>query len=633
MRPSLSQRLTGVIPALSARRRRPLHRLAAAVIAAGVLVGSLPAQAAPEHAIAMHGTPKYGADFTHFDYVNPDAPKGGTVKFAAIGSFDSLNPFILQGTAPSGVSLLFDTLMVSSDDEAFTEYGLLAESVEVPADRSWVAFTLRPQARFHDGTPVTVEDVIWSLNTLKTKGQPFYQYYYANVAKAEQTGPRTVRFTFDGTNNRELPLILGQLPVLPKHHWVKDGTEADFGAASLEVPLGSGPYKVATFEAGRYIVYQRNEDWWAKDLPVTRGLYNFDQIRYDFYRDSTVALEAFKAGAYDIRPENVSKLWATAYDFPAVQENKVRKLSFPHHMPSGMQGFAFNLRRAPFDQPLVRKALAYAFDFEWSNQNLFYGQYNRTNSYFDNSELAATGTPSAAELALLEPLKADLPPEVFGPAYKAPSTEGPGGVRANLRQAMALLKQAGYEVKNGVLTNAQGQPLRFEILLGQPTFERVVLPYVQNLKRLGIEASVRTVDSAQYENRVENYDFDMLIATWGQSLSPGNEQREFWGCDAAKRPGSRNLTGVCSPAIEALIDHVITADSRDDLITATRALDRALLWSALVIPQWHISSNRIAFWNHFGMPTVVPMQGVNIFSWWVDPKGVSATFEPQSEGQ
>ncbi len=625
------------------RSASPLNRpwsWAAATLAAMVALSPLAmaqqamaADAPPSHGIAMHGDLKYPATFTHFDYVNPDAPKGGTVKFAAIGTFDSLNPYIFQGTAPSGISLLFDTLMVSADDEAFTEYGLIAESVEVPEDRSWVAFTLRPEARFHDGTPVTVEDVIWSLETLKTKGAPFYGYYYANVKKAEKTGPRTVRFTFDGSSNRELPLILGQLPVLPKHGWVKDGKEVDFSAVSLDIPIGSGPYKVADFEAGRHITYQRDPSWWAKDLPVARGLYNFDQIRYDFYRDSTVALEAFKAGAYDIRPENVAKLWATAYDFPAVSEGKVRAIAFPHHMPSGMQGFAFNLRRAPFDDPRVRQALTYAFDFEWSNQNLFYGQYNRTTSYFDNSELAASGTPSAAELALLEPFRADLPPQVFGPTYQPPSTDGKGGLRANLRQAMALLKDAGYTVKDGVLVNKAGQPFNFEVLLGQPTFERVVLPYVQNLKRLGITATVRTVDSAQYQSRVDAFDFDMIVAVWGQSLSPGNEQREFWGCDAAKRQGSRNVTGVCSPAIDALVDTVITAHSRDDLITATRALDRVLQWSHLVIPHWHISSTRVAFWNRFGMPDVVPMQGVNLFSWWNDPKGIPATFEPRSEGQ
>ncbi|GAB3448120.1 hypothetical protein GCM10027396_20900 [Insolitispirillum peregrinum] len=424
-----------------------------------------------------------------------------------------------------------------------------------------------------------------------------------------------------------MPLTLGEMPILPKHFW--DGK--DFSASTLEPPVGSGPYRLKSFEAGRHVVYERVADWWAKDLPVTRGLYNFDTIRYDYYRDTTVALEAFKAGAYDVRPENVAKLWATGYDFPAVKDGKVLKLDVPHKMPSGMQGFAYNLRRPLFQDDRVRQALALAFDFEWSNQNLFYGQYLRTVSYFDNSELAATGLPGKDELALLEPLRKDLPPDVFTAVYQPPSTAGDNGLRVNLRQAMELLKAAGWSVKDGVLTNAQGQPFRFEILLSDPTWERIALPFAQNLKRLGIEASVRTVDSAQYQTRMDTFDYDMTVEVWGQSLSPGNEQRDFWGCTAAKQDGSRNTTGICSPAIDALIEKVVQAKDRNELITATRALDRVLLWSHQVIPHWHISSSRVALWNRFGMPAVSPMQGMQLMAWWTDPKGLPTGFQPKAE--
>lgn len=593
-------------------------------LAAGVASGAVgtvawAADPQPVHALAMHGQPKYPATFDHFDYVNPAAPKGGELRLAAIGSFDSTNSFIVKGQPPAGIGLIYDTLLTSAADEPFSEYGLLAETVEVPEDRSWIIFTLRKQARFHDGSPVTADDVLWTYQTLKEKGSPSYRFYYANVAKAEKLSPLRVKFTFDGTPNRELPLILGQMPVLPKAFW--KGRE--FDQTTLDIPLGSGPYQVKALEAGRSIVYQRVKDWWAKDLPVVKGLYNFDSLRYDYYRDTTVALEAFKANAYDLRMENVSKLWATGYDFPARSEGKVVLKSFPHQLPSGMQGFAFNLRRPLFQDPRVRQALAYAFDFEWSNQNLFYNQYVRTRSYFDNSPLAAQGLPSADELALLEPLRAQVPPEVFTTAYQPPMTEGDNGQRENLKKAMALLKQAGWEVKEGVLTNKDGQPFRFEILLSDATWERISLPFAQNLKRLGIEASVRTVDSAQYQNRSDSFDFDMTVEVWGQSLSPGNEQRDYWGCDAAKTTGSRNTTGVCSPAIETLVQAIVSARTPQELQTATRALDRVLQWSHLVIPHWHISASRLAFWNHFGMPSVTPMQGMNIFGWWFDANGIA----------
>lgn len=576
--------------------------------------GTTPLQVRPAHAIAMHGKPKYGPAFTHFDYVNPDAPKGGTLKQHAIGSFDSLHPWIVKGTPPVGIGLVYDTLLTSSADEAFTEYGLIAESVEVPDDRSWVVFTLREEARFHDGHPITADDVIWTFNSLREKGDPFYRFYYANVAAVEKLGPLRVKFSFDGAVNRELPLIIGQMPVLPKHYWA----DRDFTQATLEPPLSSGPYRVARWEPGRFVEYERVADYWGKDLPVNVGKYNFGTIRYDYYRDTTVALEAFKAGAYDLRVENVSKLWATGYEVPALARGEMVKREFEHDMPSGMQGFAYNLRNPLFSDPRVRRALAYAFDFEWTNKTLFYGQYARTRSYFDNSELASRGLPSDGQRELLEPLKDDVPGEVFTEVYTPPAVVDRDDLRDNLKTALGLLREAGWRVEDGVLMK-DGRPFQFEILLSSPTWERITLPFAQNLRRLGIEATVRTVDSAQFENRVESFDFDMIVAVWGQSLSPGNEQREFWGCRAAETPGSRNYTGICSPAVEALIDLIVQAPDRDALITRTRALDRVLLWNHLVIPHWHTPYTRVAYWDKFGLPPEVPMQGVQILTWWIDP--------------
>lgn len=582
----------------------------------------------PAHAVAMHGQPKYHSDFQHFDYVNSNAPKGGEARLAAIGSFDSFNPFIIRGQAADGLGLVFESLVTGSADEAFTEYGRIAESIEMPEDRSYVIFTLRPQARFHDGTPITADDVIFSFETLKAKGDPFYRFYYANVAGVERLGERRVKFSFSGGQNRELPLIMGQLPVLSKAYW----QNRDFEATTLEPPVGSGPYRVERFEPGRFIVYKRDENYWGKDLPVNRGSYNFDRMRYDYYRDTTVALEAFKAGEYDIRPENVAKLWATGYDFPAAQQGLVKKEELRHQRPSGMQGLAYNLRRPLFQDPRVRQALAYALDFEWTNRNLFYDQYTRTKSYFDNSELASSGLPSKEELAILEPLRDQLPKEVFTETYAPPVGGDPARMRENFSRALALLKEAGWTFKDRKLVNAQGQPFRFEILLSEPTWERIVLPFVRNLERLGIEADVRTVDSAQYENRVRDFDFDMVVNSWGQSLSPGNEQREFWGSQAADTPGSRNVAGIKNPAIDRLIDLVIAAPDRESLITRVRALDRVLLWSHLAIPNWHIPYDRVAYWDKLGRPEVVPMQGAQIFTWWVDP-GKAAALEKRKAAE
>jgi microcin C transport system substrate-binding protein len=573
------------------------------------------------HGASMYGDLKYGPDFTHFDYANPDAPDGGTLVLSAVGSFDSLNPYILKGTPASGLTLTFETLTTGSADEPFSEYGLIAESIEMPEDRSWVIFTLRPEARWHDGEPITVEDVIWSLETLKTKGHPFYRAYYANIAKAEKVGERQVKMTFEeGLINRELPLIAGQMPVLPKHYYEK----VPFDRTTLEPPLGSGPYKIRRLEPGRSIVYERVPDYWGADLPTNRGRNNFDVVRYEYFRDSNVALEAFKAGEYDFRAENESKLWATAYTGPAFDAGLIVKEEVPHERGTGMQGFVFNTRRDLFKDPRVRAALAYAFDFEWTNANLFYGQYTRTESYFSNSELAATGLPSAAELALLEPYRDELPDEVFTTAYEAPATDGSGNSRANLRAALQLLREAGWTVEDGKLRDASGRPFTFEILLVSPAFERIAGPFVQNLQRLGIEARVRTVDTAQYQNRLDQFDFDMTVASWGQSQSPGNEQRDFWSTPAADTAGSRNLAGIKDPVVDALIDKIIQAPTREDLVAATRALDRVLLWGHYVIPHWHIQVERVAYWNKFSHPEITPRFGLDLFAWWIDPAKVAA---------
>ena len=598
--------------------------LAGAVLALNGLIAMAVAVGAPLHGIALHGQPKYGPDFPHFDYVNPNAPKGGEARFAAIGSFDTFNPFNIKGEAADGIGRLFETLLTSSADEPFSEYGLIAESVDVADDRGSATFTIRPQAKFHDGSPITADDVLFSFATLKAKGSPFFRLYYASVAKAEKLGERQVKFVFASGENRELPLIMGQMPVLSKKYW----ENRDFAATTLDVPVGSGPYRVERFEPGRFIVYQRDVNYWGRDLPVNRGLHNMDRLRYDYYRDVIVALEAFKAGAYDLRLENSAKQWATGYDFPALSKGLVKKETFARQLPAGMQGFAFNLRRPLFQDARVRQALGYAFDFEWSNRNLFYNQYTRTRSYFDNSELAARGLPSPEELALLEPLRKDLPPEVFTTAYEPPVANDDTQLRANLQKALQLLQGAGWTFRDRKLVNAKtGEPFRFELLIAEPTWERIGLPFARNLERLGIEMSVRSVDSAQYENRLRAFDFDVVVNVWGQSLSPGNEQREFWSSAAADQPGSRNLVGLKNPAVDRMVDQVIAAPDRPSLVTRVRALDRALQWNFLVIPHWHIPYDRVAFWDKFGYPAVTPLQGVQLDAWWIDPAKDAALAE------
>ena len=579
------------------------------------------------HGMSLFGSLKYPADFRHYDYVDPKAPKGGEVRQAAIGTFDSLNQFIIKGSPAASLGLIYDTLMDDARDEPASEYGRLAESVEVPDDLSWVAFTLSEEARWHDGQPITPADVIFTFELLKKKGTPGFRYYYANVMKPEATGPRTVKFSFTGPKNRELPQIVGQMTVLPKHYW--EGR--DFEATTLEPPLGSGPYRIDGFEAGRWIRYARVEDYWARDLPTMKGRYNFDSYRIDYYREDQIALESFKARGFDFRMENNSKLWATSYRFPAVEDGRVVTELLDHELPSGMQGFVFNLRRAKFRSPQLRRALAHAFDFEWSNRTLFYGQYTRSTSYFSNSDLAATGLPSEAELALLEPLRGRIPDEVFTETYAPPKSDGSGNIRAQLRQATRLLKSAGFEIRDGKLIEpTSGKPFTMEILLGSPAFQRVVAPMVENLRRLGVEASIRVVDSAQYRRRLDTFDFDMIVSTFGQSLSPGNEQRNYWGSASADRKGSFNYIGIKDPAIDELIDHVIFAEDRATLIAACRALDRVLLWGHYVIPNWHIRSFRVAYWNRFARPAIRPKYGLGFFdTWWIDPAKEAAM---QAEG-
>lgn len=578
---------------------------------------AVPALAAVEnaHGIALHGEPKYKADFTHLDYANPAAPKGGELRLSAMGTFDSTNSYILKGDAAAGLSMVYETLMESTADEANSAYGLLAESISFPDDRSWVSFKLRKEAKFADGKPVTPDDVIWSFDTLKAKGHPFYRSYYNDVAKVEKTSDNEVKFTFTKPGNTELPLIMGQLPVLPKHDWEK----RKFEETTLDKVLGSGPYKIENVDPGRSITFIRVTDWWGAKLPINTGRYNFDRIHFDYYRDFTVAQEALLAGKFDFKQESSAKAWATAYDAPVVKNGLVKKEVIKNELPTGMQAFAYNIRRPLFADPKVREALAYAFDFEWSNKNLAYGSYMRTASYFHNSELAAAALPSADELALLEPFRTQLPERVFTEVYQPPKTDGSGNIRANMRKAIELLGQAGWTLKNNELVNAEGKKFAFEILVDRSDFERWILPFISNLEKLGIKATLRVVDAAQYQNRLKDFDFDVLIQVFGQSLSPGNEQRDFWHSAKADIRGSRNIVGIKNPVVDALIEKLVQAKDRQELVTITRALDRVLQWNFYVIPQWSIGSFRIAYWDIFGRPAINPPYGLPMSeTWWID---------------
>ncbi|MGB4102392.1 MAG: extracellular solute-binding protein [Alphaproteobacteria bacterium] len=602
-----------------------MHPAATLFLVCMLTAGTAWADPAPQAAVAMRGTPKYAATFTHFDYTNPDAPKGGNVRFGATGTFDSVQPFILKGIPAEGTTLPFDTLTESSKDEPFTQYGLLAKTITVAPDRSWVAYELRPEARFHDGHPVTAGDVVFSFEILKTKGRPYYRSYYKDVVKVETPDARHVKFIFKDGKNIELPLIIGQLPVLPKHFW----QGKDFDATTLQPLLGSGPYKVATVDPGHAITFERVKDWWAKDLPIAKGRYNFDTIRFDYYRDEMVELEAFLAGRYDVRVENTAKLWATGYNAPPVKSGAIIKREIPNALPTGMQGFIFNLRRPVFQDVRVREALGLAFDFEWSNKNVAYGAYTRTISYFDNSDMAAKGLPDAAELKLLEPLRGKIPDTVFTQEYKPPVTDGSGNNRDNLRRAAALLQEAGWSLKNGKLIDSKGTQFTFEFLDNSTRFERWLQPFFRNLERLGIKTNFKVADTSQYQNRLDNFDFDMVTTTFPQSLSPGNEQREYWTSAKAAETGSRNLIGIKNPAIDGLVEAIVAAPDLSALNTACRALDRVLLWNHYVIPHWHIGKYRVAAWNKFGQPATPPKYDLGLLdTWWLDA-AKSAIVKPQ----
>jgi len=575
------------------------------------------AAAAGSHGLSLFGDLKYPPDFKNFEYVDPAAPKGGTMKFSAIGTYDTLNPFVVKGVPAAGIGQVFDTLTAASEDEPGAEYGLIAESIDLAPDKLSVLYTLRKEARFHDGTPITPDDVVWTFNTLRETGHPMYRSYYGDVTEVAPEGERGIRFRFKSAENRELPQIIGEMPVLSKAYW----SARDFAKTTLDVPLGSGPYKIDSLDPGRSITYRRVADYWGADLPVNKGRHNVDVIRYDYYRDGTIALEAFKAGQYDIRRENSSKAWATGYDSPALREGLIKKEVIPNQLPSGMQGFGYNLRRPIFEDARVRAALAYAFDFEWSNKNLFYDAYARTRSYFDNSELAATGTPQGEELKILEKYRGKIPDEVFAKEYDPPKYDGSGNIRDGLRAAIQLLKEAGWSFKNEKLVSDKtGEPFQFEILLDDPQMERIVLPFTQNLERMGVTARVRTVDVAQYEKRMETFDFDMAVVVFGQSLSPGNEQREYWGSRAADEEGSRNLLGVKSPVVDELIEELIRSPDRASLIAHTRALDRVLQYGYYVIPNFHLSAFWVAYWDKYRRPTISPKYGIGLDAWWVDPK-------------
>jgi microcin C transport system substrate-binding protein len=587
-----------------------------------------------KHGLSLFGELKYPPGFKHFEYVNPNAPKAGTVRLNAFGTFDNFNEVVagVKGSIAAGAGMISDTLLVSALDEVSTEYGLLAEAVSHPPDFASATFRLRAEARHHDGKPVTIDDVIFSFESFK-KHSPFSAAYYSHVAKIEQTGEREVTFTFDQTGNREMPVILGQLNVLPKHWW--QGTDAsgkkrDVGTTTLEPPLGNGAYRIKEFVAGRTIVYERVKDYWGKDLNVNVGRDNFDELRFEYFRDGTVALEAFKADHLDWRTENVAKNWATAYDFPAVRDKRIVLEEFPVRSRGVMQAFVFNTRRDKFKDARLRRAFNFTYDFEEMNKQIFFGQYQRINSYFYGTELASSGLPEGQELEILEKVRDKVPPQLFNTVYTNPVNGNPENVRTNLREAMRLMREAGYEVRNQKQVNAKtGEPLSVEILgeSSDPAVERLILFYKPSLERLGVNVTVHSVDDAQYENRLRNWDFDMIMTVWPESLSPGNEQRDYWGSSAAETPGSRNYVGIKDAAVDVMIDRVIFAKDRADLIASTRALDRVLLWNHYVVPLYTYDKSRTARWDRFSRPDPLPKYGAGAFPtvWWWDAEKAAKT--------
>jgi microcin C transport system substrate-binding protein len=600
--------------------RAPLRALAAGSLVLGALLATVSSARAsePEHGLSAFGDLVYPEDFQHFNYVNPDAPKGGTfslIGWGGVTTFDSLNNYILKGDAAQGLELLFDTLMTRAADEPDAVYGLVASSAEIADDDISVTFKLRPEARFSDGSPLTADDVIFSFDALKTKGHPIYAQSLADVVKAEAPDPHTVRYTFKGSLVRDLPLTVAELPIFSKAYYATH----DFAQTTLDPPLGSGPYVVGDVKQGRTISYKRDQNYWAKDLPVNRGRWNFDEIRFEYFRDRTAGMEGFKAGAYDFREEFTSKVWATEYTFPAIRDGKVKKEVLADETPSGTQGFFLNTRREQLKDPLVRQALDLAFDFEWTNRNLFYSLYTRTQSYFENSSMKADGEPSAVEKSLLEGVGQPVSPEALGPAYLPPKTDGSGNNRDKLQEAGKLLDQAGWTMKNGVRVNAQGEPLKLEILNFEPAFERVTMPFVKNLQLLGINASMRMVDPAQYQRRLKSFDFDITTERYQMRNTPGVELRSYFGSDAAKMDGSLNLAGINDPAVDTLVERVIAAKNRDELETAGRALDRVLRAGHYWVPHWYKASNSIAYWDKFSRPETKPRFDRGILdTWWYD---------------
>lgn len=593
--------------------------LTAAALAVAFVMPTKPLAAQEfRHGLSTFGALKYPADFKHFDFVNPDAPKGGKISLvggSALNTFDSFNPFILKGDAAQGLDALFDTLMVRASDEPDSMYGLVAREVAVAANRSSATFRLRPEARFSDGSPLTAEDVVFTFEALKTKGHPAYRIQMRDITKCEALDAHTVRFTFAGEQTRDLPLLAAGLPVLSKAYYAT----RDFSQTTLEPPLGSGPYKLADFKHGAYVAYQRRADYWARDLPVTRGQSNFGEIRYEYYRDRTASLENLKAGTYDFREEYTARDWSTAYDIAAVRDGRLKRLVLPDANPSGAQGFFINTRRAKFSDVRVRRALDLAFDYEFTNKNLFFGLYKRTNSYFENSDMKAEGKPSPEELALLEPFRTRLPPAVFAEPYVSPVTDGSGNDRRQLREAARLLDEAGWKIKDRKRAGPGGEVLEIEFLIFEPTFERVLAPYVKNLQAIGIGATIRRVDSAQYQRRVKAFDFDIVTSRFVLRLTPGVELRDYWGSDTASMEGSRNLAGIKDPVVDALVGKVVEAKSRAELVTATRAIDRVLRAGHFWVPHWFKASHHIAHWDKFSWPAVKPKYSRGVLdTWWYD---------------
>ena len=582
------------------------------LIISALLISVGNAHAKKMHGLAMHGIPKYESSFTHLDYVNPNAPKGGTLRYGVYGSFDNLNRVAFKGRRASGLGYLNDTLMRRVWDEAFTLYGLIAEFIEMPEDRSFITFYLNPNARFHDGSQITREDVLFSLETFQTKGTPNQKKTYGKVVKTEMVEENGIKMTFVNNEDKELPLIVaGFLPIIPKSYY----SNLDVTKTFLKVPLGSGPYTITDLDPGRRIVYSRVKNYWAKNLPVNKGSYNFDTLTYDYYKDSGVQLEAFKVGKYDYRREYNVKRWMTGYDFDAVNKGSVILTEMKNDRATGMDGLVMNSRKKIFQNPRVREALNYAYDFEWYNKVLGYNAYTRTNSYFENSPLASSGLPSEAELKLLNPWKDQLPIEVFTKTYKSPISDGSGIPRKNLKIAKQILEEEGWFIENGKLLK-DGKEFVFEFLIVSPSLEKLALVFQKTLQTLGITMTVRTVDSSQYQARLLTYDFDMINAIWRVSLSPGNEQQFYWGSEVGKKDGSKNYAGVDSQVVDFLIEKLIGAKTREELTTTIHALDRVLLWGHYLIPLHHSGIDRIAYWNFLEFPEQIPLYGIVIETWW-----------------